>query len=72
MLQAMLEQLAIPVGAGKDTYNIDLPCQFIEIGDIADGTYTFSAIANAPSIIQQEKIKAFYLKKAIITIIALG
>ncbi len=56
MLQAMLEQLAIPVGAGKDTYNI-------EIGDIADGTYTFSAIANAPSIIAARKNKSVLFKE---------
>jgi len=52
------------IGAGKkDTYNQDLPCQFIEIGDIPDGTYTFSVIANAPSVIAARKNENFLFKE---------
>jgi hypothetical protein len=39
----------------SDHYHRDLPCQFIIIDEIQDGTYTLTAIANAPSVIAHKK-----------------
>ncbi len=40
----------IAAGGGEDTYEADMPCQFVVIDDLIDGKYFLDATVNAPSV----------------------